>query len=161
MRTARFALTAVVAALLVACGGSSNGNQGTASTPAPTPTPQPVLKTAMATVDGKSQTILVGENGMTLYYYTPDKGAGKVTCTGQCLVAWPPLLMPAGVDKPTGETGVTGTLATIASPNGGMQVVYNGWPMYYWAKDTKPGDTTGQNVGGKWFVVPPDVTSGA
>ncbi|HEY7202448.1 MAG TPA: hypothetical protein VIC57_19670, partial [Candidatus Dormibacteraeota bacterium] len=109
---------------------------------------------------GKSQTILVGENGMTLYYYTPDKGAGKVTCTGQCLAAWPPLLLPSGVDKPTGETGVTGALTTLPSPNGGMQVVYNGWPMYYWAKDTKPGDTTGQNVGGKWFVVPPDVASG-
>ena len=158
-RTARFALSAVAAAMLaLACGGSSNSQ--TASTPPPTPTPQPVLKTAMATVDGKSQTILVGENGMTLYYYTPDKGAGKVTCTGQCLTAWPPLLLPSGVDKPTGESGVTGTLTTLPSPNGGMQVVYNGWPMYYWQKDTKPGDTTGQNVGGKWFVVPPDVASG-
>ena len=158
-RTARFALSAVAAAMLaLACGGSSNSQ--TASTPPPTPTPQPVLKTAMATVDGKSQTILVGENGMTLYYYTPDKGAGKVTCTGQCLTAWPPLLLPSGVDKPTGESGVTGTLTTLPSPNGGMQVVYNGWPMYYWQKDTKPGDTTGQNVGSKWFVVPPDVASG-
>lgn len=159
IRGSRFFLSAVAAALLaVACGGSSGS--GTASTPAPTPTPQPVLKTTSAMVDGKSTTILVGENGMTLYYYTPDKGTGKVTCTGACLQAWPPLLLPTGVDKPVGETGVTGTLGTVASPNGGMQVTYNGWPLYFWQKDTKPGDTTGQNVGGKWFVVPPDVQSG-
>ena len=152
-------LSAAATMLVMACGGGSSGT-GTASTPAPTPTPTPVVKTTSAMVDGKSQTILVGENGMTLYYYTPDKGAGKVTCTGACLQAWPPLLLPDGVAKATGESGVTGTLGTIASPNGGMQVTYNGWPMYFWQKDVKPGDTTGQNVGGKWFVVPPDVASG-
>jgi predicted lipoprotein with Yx(FWY)xxD motif len=146
--------------VLAACGGSSGSNGGTAATPAPTPTPNPVVKTAMATVDGKSLTILVGENGMTLYYYTPDKGTGQATCTGQCLANWPPLLMPSGVTKPTGEKGVTGTLGTLTSPAGGMQVTYNSWPLYFWVKDKAPGDTTGQNVGGKWFVVPPDVAPG-
>lgn len=161
IRRSRFVLSALAAVVLgMACGLSSN--QGTASTPtpAPTPTPTPVVKTASAMVDGKAMTILVGENGMTLYYYTPDKGTGKANCTGQCLTAWPPLLLPSGVDKPTGESGVTGTLGTVASSNGGMQVTYNGWPLYFWQKDAKPGDTTGQNVGGKWFVVPPDVASG-
>jgi len=145
--------------LLAACGGSSN-NQAGASTPAPTPTPTPVVKTAMATVAGASKTILVGENGMTLYYYTPDKGTGQATCTATCLANWPPLLLPTGVTKPTGESGVTGTLGTVTSSAGGMQVTYNGWPLYFWVKDKVPGDTTGQNVGGKWFVVPPDVASG-
>ena len=28
-------------------------------------------------------------------------------------------------------------------------------PLYYYAKDTKAGDTTGQGVGGKWFVASP------
>ncbi len=150
------AVTAIV--LAAACGGSSGS---TASTSAPTPTPAPVVKTASATVDGQAQTILVGENGMTLYRYTPDKGTGKVNCLGTCLANWPPLLLPSGVDKPAGEKGVTGTLGTVASPNGGTQVTYNGWPMYFWVKDTAPGQTTGQNVGGKWFVVTPDVASGA
>jgi len=149
---------AAAALLLAACGGSSNS--GAASAPAPTPTPQPVLKTAMATVAGQSETILVGENGMTLYYYTPDKGTGQATCTGACLQAWPPLLLPSGVTKPAGEKGVTGALGLVSSPAGGMQVTYNGWPLYFWMKDKAPGDTTGQNVGGKWFVVPPDVPSG-
>jgi len=156
-RLPSFVLSLAAGALLLAACGTS-GSSGTASTPAPSPTPAPVVKTATAMVAGQSMTILVGaSNGMTLYYYTPDKGAGKVTCTGACLTAWPPLLLSGADTNPTGDKSVTGTLGTIASPNGGMQVTYNSWPLYYWQKDTKPGDTTGQNVGGKWFVVPPDV----
>jgi predicted lipoprotein with Yx(FWY)xxD motif len=157
-RRSSLLLSFAASALLVsACGGSS---PGTASTPAPTPTPTPVVKTASATVAGTAETILVGENGMTLYYYTPDKGTGQATCTGTCLANWPPLLMPSGVTTPTGEKGVTGKLGTVTSPAGGMQVTYNSWPLYFWVKDKAPGDTTGQNVGGKWFVVPPDVAAG-
>ena len=147
------ACTAMVA---VAC-GSSPTQSGTASTPAPTPTPAPVMKTATAAVAGKSETILTDPKGMTLYYYLPDKGAGKVTCTGACLQAWPPLLLPTGVTEPTAGTGITGTLGLLASPNGGQQVTYNGWPLYTWVKDTAPGMTTGQNVGAKWFVATPSV----
>jgi predicted lipoprotein with Yx(FWY)xxD motif len=158
-RRSSLLLLAASTLLLAACGGSSD-NQA-ANTPAPTPTPTPVVKTAMATVAGNSETILVGENGMTLYYYTPDKGTGQATCAGACLANWPPLLLPTGVTKATGEKGVTGMLGTLTSSAGGMQVTYNGWPLYFWIKDKVPGDTTGQNVGGKWFVVPPDVASGA
>jgi predicted lipoprotein with Yx(FWY)xxD motif len=156
-RLPSFVLSLAAGALLLAACGTS-GSSGTASTPAPSPTPAPVVKTATAMVAGQSMTILVGaSNGMTLYYYTPDKGAGKVTCTGACLTAWPPLLLSGADTKPTGDKSVTGTLGTIASPNGGMQVTYKGWPLYFWTKDTAPGDTTGQNFGGKGFVVPPDV----
>jgi len=158
-RRSSLLLFAATTLLLAACGSSSNNQP--ASTPAPTPTPTPVVKTATATVAGNSETILVGENGMTLYYYTPDKGTRQATCTGVCLQNWPPLLLPTGVTTPSGEKGVTGTLGTLTSPAGGMQVTYNGWPLYFWIKDKVPGDTTGQNVGGKWFVVPPDVASGA
>jgi len=145
--------------LLVGCGGSSSSS--TASTPVPTATPVPVLKTAPATVAGKSMTIITNDSGMTLYYYTPDKGTGQATCTGACLAAWPPVLLPSGVKKPTGDKGITGALGTVASPSGGSQVTYNGWPLYTWVKDKAPGDTTGQGVNGKWFVVTPDVASGS
>ncbi len=40
-------------------------------------------------------------------------------------------------------------------------MTYNSWPLYTWVKDKVPGDTTGQGVGGKWFVVTPDVSSGS
>ncbi len=51
---------------------------------------------------------------------------------------------------------MTGTLATFARPDGKMQVAINGHPLYYFAADAKAGDTTGQGVGGKWFVGTPD-----
>ena len=139
-------------ALATACGGSSSSPAATA---APTPTPSPLVSTATAMVAGKSETILVDGKGMTLYYYLPDKG-GQVTCTGQCAVAWPPLMLPSGQAKPTG-TGLSSALDAVNSPAGGKQVTYNRWPLYGWQKDQKPGDTTGQGVGGKWFVATPDV----
>jgi predicted lipoprotein with Yx(FWY)xxD motif len=47
---------------------------------------------------------------------------------------------------------------SVANPDGkGTQVVYNNWPLYYYVKDAKPGDVAGQNLGNKWFVVPPDL----
>jgi predicted lipoprotein with Yx(FWY)xxD motif len=149
------AVAGSIGLLAAACGGSS---PGTANTPAPTPTVAPVVLTAMATVDGKSETVLTDTKGMTMYYYTPDKG-GKVTCLAACAQAWPPLKLPAGATTAAGDKGVTGTLSTVANPEGGTQVTYNGWPLYGWVKDTKPGDTTGQNVGGKWFVVTPTLPS--
>jgi predicted lipoprotein with Yx(FWY)xxD motif len=152
---------AVVSLLLMAaCGGGSSSSGGSSSTPAASaaaPSTAAVVKTATATVDGKSETILTDAKGMTLYHYTPDKG-GKVTCTGGCAAAWPPLMLPAGITKATG-TGLTGTLATVPGATGGMQVTYNGWPLYGWIKDKAPGDTTGQGVGGNWFVVTPDIPS--
>jgi predicted lipoprotein with Yx(FWY)xxD motif len=134
---------AAVAATMLACGGDTGG----------TTTPTATVLSATATVDGTSKTILTDNKGMTLYLFTPDKG-GKVTCTGGCLAVWPALIS----GSPTAGAGVTGTLTTVANPDGkGQQVVYNGWPLYYYVKDTKPGDVTGQNVGAKWFVVPPDI----
>jgi predicted lipoprotein with Yx(FWY)xxD motif len=53
------------------------------------------------------------------------------------------------------QAGVGGVLGTIARTDGALQVTYNGAPLYYWKNDTKSGDTTGQNVGGVWFVVKP------
>jgi predicted lipoprotein with Yx(FWY)xxD motif len=141
----------------VACGGTTNSPSAAAS---PSPTPAPLVKTATATVAGSSTTILVGPNGMTLYYFVPDKG-GKITCTGQCLVNWPALLAPSGQTAVTGTSDITGkfTLLTNSEANG-QQVLYNNWQMYYWIKDKQPGDTTGQNVGKVWFVATPSLAPG-
>jgi predicted lipoprotein with Yx(FWY)xxD motif len=143
--------------LAAACGGSSG--PGAAATAAPTPTPTPIVKTATLSVAGASMTVLVdAAKGMTLYYFAPDK-AGAVTCTAGCLAVWPPLEM-SDSSAPTGGPGVTGKLATVNNPNNKPQVTYNGWPLYFYAKDKAPGDVTGQNVGQKWFVVPPDLKPG-
>jgi hypothetical protein len=50
---------------------------------------------------------------------------------------------------------VTGALTTFARPDGKMQVAINGRPLYYFAADSKAGDTTGQGFAGKWFVATP------
>ena len=51
-----------------------------------------------------------------------------------------------------------GQLGTIPG-DGGAQVTYHGHPLYYYAGDRRPGDTTGQGLdqfGARWFVVAPD-----
>jgi predicted lipoprotein with Yx(FWY)xxD motif len=97
---------------------------------------------------------LVGPNDMTLYMYTKDT-PGVSNCTGGCLVKWPALLVPDGM-QPTAGDGVTGTLGTIQRDDGTYQVTINDMPLYYWYNDVVPGDATGQNVGGVWFVLGPD-----
>jgi predicted lipoprotein with Yx(FWY)xxD motif len=104
--------------------------------------------------DAKLGKFLTGEAGKTLYSFTADSEANKSTCVDQCLANWPPLLAPGGA-LPAAPAGATGTLAAFARPDGAMQVSYNGKPLYYFAKDTKAGDTAGQGVGGKWFVAAP------
>jgi predicted lipoprotein with Yx(FWY)xxD motif len=121
---------------------SASTSSGSGSTPAAGAT----VKTATTSLGS----VVVDAKGMTLYMYTKDtNGSGTSACTGQCLAAWPPLL---ATGTPTG-VGVSGTLGTINTPDGKHQVTLNGWPLYYWAKDAKPGDVTGQNVGKVWFVL--------
>ena len=96
-------------------------------------------------------TYLVGPEGKTLYYFTRDVTPGQSVCTGGCLEAWPPLLVSEGQGLTAGE-GVTGTLASFPREDGTAQATYRGRPLYYWAADTEPGQTTGQGVNGVWFV---------
>jgi predicted lipoprotein with Yx(FWY)xxD motif len=112
--------------------------------PAPAPT-------VMVRSDAELGDILVDPRGMTLYLYTQDQPSVS-TCYDACAAAWPPLLTDA---DPTGPEAIVAGLGTTSRNDGGVQVTYNGMPLYYWAKDQKPGDTTGQNVGGVWFVVNP------
>ena len=158
-------LVAAGAALaLVACGGtggassggSSSGSSATPKMTTPTPASAAVVKTATATVGGKSETILTNAQGMTLYYYTPDK-ASSVTCTGACAALWPPLSATSGTKVTV--PGASGTFGTASNPSGGSVVTYNGWPLYTYVKDKAPGDVTGQGVKGVWFVATPGLTS--
>ena len=85
---------------------------------------------------------------MTLYLFTKDT-PNTSNCTGQCLMAWPPLL-----GKPTAGQGVDASkLGSFQRADGSTQASYNGWPLYYWQQDAKPGDVTGQDVNGVWYVL--------
>lgn len=98
-------------------------------------------------------TILVDGSGRTLYLFTKDS-PGTSTCTGGCLAAWPPLLGTA-----TAGAGVDASLlGTVTRPDGKTQVSYKGMPLYYWAQDSAPGQTSGQGVQGVWWVVSPQGT---
>jgi hypothetical protein len=47
-------------------------------------------------------------------------------------------------------------LGIIRREEGSSQVTYNGWPLYYFARDIKAGDITGQgrqNACGTWYLV--------
>jgi predicted lipoprotein with Yx(FWY)xxD motif len=48
-------------------------------------------------------------------------------------------------------------LGTAERPDG-IQVTYNGWPLYLYVGDTVPGETTGQDQGGVWYVLDPTGT---
>jgi LPXTG-motif cell wall-anchored protein len=99
--------------------------------------------------------ILVGPNGMTLYYFKKDSN-GVSNCSGTCATLWPPLTVTGAA---TAGAGVTGTIGTIKRADGSTQVTYNGWPLYYFSSDTKAGDTTGQGVKSVWYVVPPTLAT--
>lgn len=47
-------------------------------------------------------------------------------------------------------------IRTTTRTDGSIQVTYNGWPLYYYAKDAKPGDILGQNGGGVWYMLSAD-----
>lgn len=97
---------------------------------------------------------LADANGMTLYIYTRDL-PNQSNCYDRCAEAWPPFTAEGSLSLPE---GVSGTLGTTTRTDGKTQVTYNEMPLYYWAQDTKPGDTTGQGVGGVWFLVAPGAT---
>lgn len=48
-----------------------------------------------------------------------------------------------------------GAWSFVESHDGKRQWAYNGKPLYLFAKDTKPGDTTGDGVGGVWHLAKP------
>ena len=94
----------------------------------------------MATAESDLGTILVDGEGLTLYLFMPD-AQGPSTCEGDCLAAWPALVGPA-----TAGEGVDESLLATATraDDGSEQVTYNGWPLYYFAQDSAPGDVNGQ-----------------
>ncbi len=100
---------------------------------------------AVKTADVGGKTILTDAKDMTLYIWDKD-AVGVSNCYEQCAVNWPPLLVPA-------DTAVTGDFTLVDRTDSDMKVVaYKGWPLYLWIKDTKPGDTTGDGVGGTWHT---------
>ncbi len=99
--------------------------------------------------------ILVDSRGRTLYLFQKDRN-GKSACAGQCATFWPPLITTG---KPQVGAGARASLiGTTKRADGRMQVTYNHHPLYTFVKDTKAGQTNGENLsafGAEWYALSP------
>ncbi len=97
---------------------------------------------------GAGGTMLTDMRGMTLYTFDRDAGE-KSACNGPCATNWPPLMA-------TADSKAMGKWSVIARDDGSKQWAYAGKPLYVFAKDTKPGDTTGDGfLNGAWHTARP------
>lgn len=126
MKTSKILSALLVSATLVAC--STAGSRPAA----------PVL-----VADG----VLTGSNGMTLYTFDKD-AAGKSACNGPCATNWPPLYV-------VGDAAPSGEYSIVVRDDGKKQWALKGKPLYFWIKDQKPGDRTGDGVNNVWHVAKP------
>jgi len=94
---------------------------------------------------------LVDIKGVTLYYFKKDT-PGKSACEGDCVTRWPLYFRGAVAAKDGLKTEDFGS---ITRADGEQQTTYKGMPLYYFAGDKNPGETTGQGVKDVWYVVNP------
>ena len=111
--------------------------------------------TTVSSATSKLGRILADSRGRTLYLFEKDK-RGHSACAGACATYWPPLLTRG---KPTAARAAKqALLGTTRRADGTTQVTYAGHPLYRFVQDTKPGQTTGQDLhdfGAGWYVLAP------
>lgn len=162
-------LALLIALGLAGCGGSSGGgglygsngsSGGTSTSTSGASSGQTTCASGSAAicsrsvqVNGAAKQALVTPSGKTLYYFTSDS-ATTSACSGGCVATWPPLMASSTQMAPI--AGLSGALTTI-SRSGGMQIAYNGHPLYTYSGDTAPGEDKGEGLFGKWFVATLDL----
>ncbi|GHO53952.1 hypothetical protein [Ktedonobacter robiniae] len=82
--------------------------------------------------------VLTTIKGMTLYVHQ-WQGASGFSCDGECAKTWSPLLYK-GTGTPTSTTPLPGTLSVGTDYMGRQVVFYQGYPLYTYVGDKKPGD---------------------
>jgi predicted lipoprotein with Yx(FWY)xxD motif len=105
-------------------------------------------------LDGFSPAVVVNGKGRTIYRFDNDSNnPPRTRCTGECLQKWEPVLAPNGVQV---EAGIDeGLVGSITRPDGTRQLTLKGWPLYYFHKDLKLGQTAGHGVNDAWFAISP------
>lgn len=170
--TCVLALLAVVAIVFAGCGdsdssssgggyggkggGGSSGDTTASSETKPASGDSGSSGIVSAAKVGDLGTILVTAKGMTLYDFHKDKG-GKSACYDACAGAWPPLLTE-GNPQAQGPADRS-MLGTTKRKDGTVQVTYNGWPLYTYVGDQKPGEANGNDIdqfGGEWYALQPN-----
>lgn len=105
---------------------------------------------------------ITDDNGMALYMFEEDRQEGdrgrsvESDCIDDCLSRWPTL---GGDPLPTAGEGIDASLiGSFTRPDGKVQAIYNGWPLYYFAEDFVAGDINGhdfEEFGGEWYLLSP------
>lgn len=100
--------------------------------------------------------VVVNGARLTLYRFDNDDAEGGVSnCNDECAKTWPPVIV-----QPGAKVFIAGVpfdkVGHIKRQDGTIQLTVGKWPVYRFAKDTKPGDIKGQGVGGTWFAVKPN-----
>ena len=153
------ALATAAALALAACGSSSTSSTsgaGAASGYGGGAASAPGQSTGASVVSTKTSslgTFLVDGQGRTLYLWDADHGP-KSTCSAACAQAWPPLTT-TGTPKASGAVKAS-LLGTAMRADGSREVTYAGHPLYTYAGDTQPGQTTGEgsaSFGAPWWTV--------
>jgi predicted lipoprotein with Yx(FWY)xxD motif len=130
---------------------SASGGYGAASSSAPASAAAAAVKAGTSARGA----ILTGATGRALYLFEKDTG-GKPACYGTCAQGWPPLLTTGTPMAAAGAS--TSLLGTVKRTDGTVQVTYAGHPLYYFVKDTKPGDISGEGLqafGAGWDLISP------
>lgn len=91
--------------------------------------------------------VLAADNGMTLYTFKNDK-KGVSNCYDKCATNWPPFLAAA-------DAKADGAYSLVERKDGAKQWAKDGMPLYFWIKDQKSGDVSGDGVNGVWDVAKP------
>jgi predicted lipoprotein with Yx(FWY)xxD motif len=106
---------------------------------------------------------LVDKDGRSLYFFVRDAKNQSACTSATCEALWPVF----NVENLTVDKVGTGLLlsdfSTITTTTGKKQMTYKGWPLYYYAPKVNDvntpeaaGQTTGDGVGGVWFIAKPD-----
>ncbi len=107
--------------------------------------------------------VLGNAKHFSLYVLSSERGAKKA-CAGKCLSIWPPLLVAATAKSVSLGAGVTGHVGFVKRSATAKQVTLNGYPLFYFAKDTGPGQSHGEGIvafGGTWTLVRPSAKTAA
>lgn len=150
----RAGIAAVGSSIVLAACSAAGGSSAPSVAPSTAPPSEAASGTTIQVATSPLGEILTDGDGNTVYFFTPDS-ANTTTCAAGCIDTWPAVSVEDG-GAPQAGAGVTATVGTITRDDGTLQVTVNELPIYYFAGDLAPGDTNGQNVGAKWFVVGAD-----
>src|SRR5690606_5651578 len=89
----------------------------------------------------------VDSKGATLYTFDKDSD-GKSVCRDKCAQNW-----PAAIAED--NDAASGDWTFVESHDGKRQWAYKGKPLYLFVKDTNPGDTNGDGLGGVLHLAKP------